>query len=221
KWSILKALITDDNLTIEYKNRDSVTKKNTASYIFTSNYINNIFLEASDRRYLILNCSNEFKGNKAYFNSLASCCKNENILNSLYSYLLTINVGDLSILPKNKHKRTLIRSRIKPFELFLKYFIINNLKNHKLGKRAIYYEYQSFCMNYLFYTKKPNIGPLLWFPRIKDFLILKKESNKTFFIVNEDKYLKEMLINYEYKNIDEIESFIFTLDPKKIINVLC
>lgn len=87
KFEKLKALITDQTITIENKHRD--TKQAVPSFlqmIMTTNNQDAVRVEKSDRRYCCIRTSSRFKGDHEYFADLVQQCS-QDTANHFYTYI--------------------------------------------------------------------------------------------------------------------------------------
>jgi hypothetical protein len=66
----LKSIITEKKIRYDTKHLKVREGENVANFIFISNNILPLRIDNSDRRYLVINCSDEMKGNEEYFASL-------------------------------------------------------------------------------------------------------------------------------------------------------
>lgn len=71
----LKSLITQTKLVLERKGIDALELDDYNNYVFLTNNDWPIKVESSDRRYVCCECSDEFRGNSAYFGRLRACMK--------------------------------------------------------------------------------------------------------------------------------------------------
>lgn len=67
----LKRFITANKMSYEPKGQTIFTSDNMAHLVFTTNWTGNIQIEDTDRRYNLIECSDKYVGNEAYFNELA------------------------------------------------------------------------------------------------------------------------------------------------------
>jgi hypothetical protein len=106
----LKSLITDEMLRCEKKFLPSFTVKNCTHIIIASNNEWIAPVSISDRRWIILEVSNDAKGNYKYFEQLANHIKNGGI-NYFINYLLTLDISDYnpSIIPAEALKASEVR----------------------------------------------------------------------------------------------------------------
>lgn len=90
----LKARITEDNTTINPKGVKAYTVPNIANYFMTTNNAVPVKLEASDRRFLILNPSDRcFKKGPAYWTEIYQNFKTESWLHSVGEFLANYDIA--------------------------------------------------------------------------------------------------------------------------------
>lgn len=85
---VIKDVITADKINIEKKGVDATTLRNYNNFIGSTNNFNIINISITDRRFVWLNCNNEYCGNTEYFNQLLQDVKDEKVLSALYHYLI-------------------------------------------------------------------------------------------------------------------------------------
>lgn len=117
-----KSIITGENIPIERKGAEIYDVENYVSFPITSNH-KAAKLEEDDRHYVVVECSNQYVGNKEYFDSLIKDCFNEEVGNLFYSYVrsdqITSKLIPLTMIPHTEVKdRLLEASRPRP-KIFL------------------------------------------------------------------------------------------------------
>jgi len=90
----IKALITDARITINQKNTKAVDINSHHRFITCTNHPNPIRLEPTDRRNLVIKCSNEKLGDRQYFTDFVEIFEDYNSLLTLYSYLNDLDIDD-------------------------------------------------------------------------------------------------------------------------------
>ena len=105
----LKSMITQVDQIIERKGVDAVKIKCYNNYVFLTNNDWTIKVEASDRRYLPIEISNEKIGKKEYFDKLGSH-KNDDAGYELFHYLAK---RDISKFDKHKIPMTKLKKELK------------------------------------------------------------------------------------------------------------
>lgn len=97
QWNTLKRQITGDTTIIHPKGLPKYTVENYITYSMCSNYENPVKLDPGDRRYAIFRSSDEFLGNKAYFDSIFHECFNQEVGDWFYSYIRELPKGRVNI----------------------------------------------------------------------------------------------------------------------------
>ncbi|CAB4420472.1 unnamed protein product [Rhizophagus irregularis] len=85
----LKSLITEPYICIEEKGIDVKVIDDFAGYMILSNHAMPIRIEMGDERFVALNVSAKYKGNREYFGSLIKVLENLDTAGSFMSYLLS------------------------------------------------------------------------------------------------------------------------------------
>ena len=85
---ILKGLTGSDLMVIEEKFGARLTIPNYSRYIILSNNQQAVRLELSNRRYLIIECSQKYKGNEKYFGPFWKMVRNPDFLSAYHGFLM-------------------------------------------------------------------------------------------------------------------------------------
>ena len=88
----LKSLITRTKVSIEKKGMDEITIGDYNNYIFFTNRNDPLPIEADDRRFFAVECSNKYCGNSDYFKNLASSMTSEAGA-AMFSWLATRDIS--------------------------------------------------------------------------------------------------------------------------------
>ena len=119
----VKALITDHNIQVNIKGKDSFNTKSYHRFGGSSNDDEPMNTHKGDRRKALISASNELKGNIPYFNALGKCIDDVNYIKSFYEYLKAIPDMDkfnLIPLPMTEYQKLLCELSISPIEAFIK-----------------------------------------------------------------------------------------------------
>lgn len=90
---IMKSLTGSSTMTVEEKFGGRYTIENYSRYIITSNDLESVRIEVSNRRYLVLESSNAWKGT-GKFKELANALRGGNLHRAFYGYLLGLDISD-------------------------------------------------------------------------------------------------------------------------------
>jgi hypothetical protein len=91
--NILKNLITQDKYSWERKGLQPITVNNVARFIFLSNMDLPVKIEQSDRRYMVVECTQD-KPSHDYFDKLAEDLCNLSVLKTFYNELATTDLSN-------------------------------------------------------------------------------------------------------------------------------
>ena len=92
----MKREITAPTYNHEPKGVAGFTVRNCCRFIFTTNNQNPIKIEGGDRRYFILNTSDEKFGDKEYFDGYLNYIKNECNQKAIYEYLMNVDISNVN-----------------------------------------------------------------------------------------------------------------------------
>jgi len=119
----VKALITDHNIQVNIKGKDSFNTKSYHRFGGSSNDDEPMNTHKGDRRKAMISASNELKGNVEYFNELGKCIDDVNYIKSFYEYLKAtpdMDKFNLVPLPMTEYQKLLCELSITPIEAFIK-----------------------------------------------------------------------------------------------------
>lgn len=121
----IKALITDDELMINEKNRPAFPIRSFHRFITPTNAFDPVRLEEGDRRNMIIKMSSEFKGNWQYFADFSTAFDNEDCLLTLYSWLMARDISNwnLRVIPHTKYHREVASFSRNPLDEFLEWWL--------------------------------------------------------------------------------------------------
>lgn len=114
-----KPQITSATILIEPKTKDIYPVDNVSNYMITSNH-DGVKIEQGDRRYLVIECKNEYLNNTDYFKNIHDNYFNQECGDIFYSFLRDYDLIPLNPIPSTEYKQQLIMNGISKHELFLK-----------------------------------------------------------------------------------------------------
>lgn len=88
----LKDAITSTTMIVEPKGIDGFSMRNFNRFIFTTNNKNSVPIEEGDRRYVLIVCSKEKKGQKKYFIEFKKYSENLTNQKAVFEYLKSIDI---------------------------------------------------------------------------------------------------------------------------------
>ncbi|GBC53073.2 hypothetical protein GLOIN_2v1763167 [Rhizophagus irregularis DAOM 181602=DAOM 197198] len=106
------SLITEPYISIEEKEIDVKVIDDFAGYMILSNHAMPIRIEMGDERFIALNVSAKYKGNREYFGFLVKVLENPDTASSFMSYLLSRDLTSFNprSIPDTQIKRELIEA---------------------------------------------------------------------------------------------------------------
>ena len=154
----LKDFITEETISIEKKGKEPIILDNYCNFIGDTNNWNILNISPTDRRFVWLECSNEYVGNKEYFDELADVCKNDEALSAFYHYLIE-EVSKEDINFQKTRPITAIYKKLQRVNLSNPIKFLINLNDTKITYKKyqdkdfhlykpsdLYIEYKTFCM---------------------------------------------------------------------------
>ncbi len=117
-----KGLVTEQRKTVERKGIDCINVPDFANYLLVSNFSDSVFVEKTDRRFVITDTSTKFVGNKEYFDALAAVLNQEtaDYFATFLNHFDGVNVRDVKNIPNTRAKQEAREASMSPVELFCK-----------------------------------------------------------------------------------------------------
>jgi hypothetical protein len=119
-WEILKSRITDKTLKMRsmYHDFEELQERNVSNYMFCTNNLDSVLISHDDRRYFVLEVSEDKKGDQEYFSLLFDLSESDEFLQHLLTYLLHYDVSGLNVHvpPLTETKKEIIESQ-EPYSL--------------------------------------------------------------------------------------------------------
>jgi hypothetical protein len=145
----LKDLITNLTVNYEKKGRDSIVLPSLANFIFTSNNANALTVSPDDRRFVLFHCSDKYKGDEAYFNTLGGHLKRKDVARAFYDHLMS---RDLSKYPETfeysrpitEYYREVQSNSIPVVSRFLSALVNSNYTDSQIQASELYSKYVHF-----------------------------------------------------------------------------
>lgn len=183
---ILKALISDRDFTVERKGQDPYTVPNFANFIITTNNETSIVVKRGDRRYVMIECSDEYiattdhvsnrteqqrvnqlQKSTLYFTLLRESFSTPGVADAFYTYLLDHVPEEWLLMAENVYE-TNLRDRV------MKYFDNHGYRYHAslvngeaalpkssliISRGEIYIGTSNLYDNYVRWCKTQNMHP--------------------------------------------------------------
>ncbi|GBC28591.2 hypothetical protein GLOIN_2v1877063 [Rhizophagus irregularis DAOM 181602=DAOM 197198] len=144
-------LITEPYISIEEKGIDVKVIDDFAGYMILSNHAMPIRIEMGDERFVALNVSAKYKGNREYFSSLVKVLENPDTASSFMSYLLSRDLTSFNprSIPDTQMKQELIEASIPNPQRFIQYYLEmmwpDNCDTLEIPCTNFYSTYQNWC----------------------------------------------------------------------------
>jgi phage/plasmid-associated DNA primase len=145
----IKALITDTQMTISKKGINQFSINSYHHFIITTNKENPIATTKDDRRKLIIRSSDEFIGNRGYFDKMYALLENVEFIRTCYAYFKDYDLSgyEYKDIPKTEHQEDLQMLSTSAPEQWLESFTRKHL-NETTVKRSsseVFSEFQCWC----------------------------------------------------------------------------
>jgi hypothetical protein len=174
----LKSMVTAADSTFNGKNEKPVQVPNKCRFIFTTNKGNPLDFAEGERRYVIMPCSSEMKGNHQYWEETRKLLFNPEAGRTVGDFLSSVDLNDFNVrfLPENEYQNEVVETEESSEKRFFTAW-----DGEEMAGADFFDNYKKFCMeNDLPYA--PNMisfGQRL-LPFIRDNLLLKKRTNQGF-----------------------------------------
>lgn len=203
----MKHLITGATVEKREKFKNTVQFNNILSFIISTNN-NAIKIDTDDRRYVVVDVSNEKVGNREYFNKLSSCTENDKVGEAFYWNCLKIAKKNPKFrewkIPQTISKSELIVENIHSVFVFIKENFLKNANGLDVTFADFYEKYDEYVDNCrLKKVSKVQISRIL---KEKGIHLVSGTGNKRELIVSYD----ELWDLYEkYRWIHETDDIIY------------
>ena len=116
----MKTVISDNQIDINQKNQPIRTVQNVVNLILISNNFAPVNVEEGDRRYMMTECSDKYKGDFDYFEKLVNGF-DESFYEHLLTYFMNKDISDFNPrrIPMTNIKREVIESKKSCYRLFV------------------------------------------------------------------------------------------------------
>jgi hypothetical protein len=140
----LKHFITTTTVDINQKNVKTYKLKNYARLLFFSNESNVLKLSHEDRRYVVIKSGN--KKDIGYYNQIYSDLKNDDIIKSVYRYLMDRDISNFkpTVRPNNKAYQDMVGVNTNPLHEFLYDKIAGTEGSNKIKWTPLLNQYKFF-----------------------------------------------------------------------------
>ena len=169
--SDLKGMITGESITFNPKNQKAISVPNYTRYVFTTNRGNPVDFTADERRFVILPCSAEKKGDTTYWAEIRQRLFNDQVGKAVAEYLLAVNLGEFNVrqLPANEYQADVVEAELSPEQRF-----ITSWNGELLAATSFYQLYRDYCVenDYRYAENQTRFGNLM-LPFIRDGILQK------------------------------------------------
>lgn len=175
----LKSMVTAKKSTFNAKNEKPVSVPNVCRFVFTTNKGNPLDFGDGERRYTILPCSSEKKGNNAYWKETRALLFTSEAGRTIGDYLASIDLTGFEIrtLPENEYQNEVVEAEESSEKRFYDMW-----DGQELSSGELYDTYRRYCQeNDLPYA--PNLisfGQRI-LPFLRDNILVKHRKNKGVF----------------------------------------
>ena len=168
-------MVTCESATFNPKNEKAVTIPNYCRFIFTTNKPNPVDFGDGERRFVILTCSADKKGDMDYWTMVRAKLFNNEAGLAVANYLLSIDLTAFQVrtLPPNAYQEAVVETEIKSEQRF-----ITQWNGEETLASALFNEYRDYCRDEsLYYAENAIAFGRLLLPFIADGSVLKKRKN--------------------------------------------
>ena len=119
----MKEIITKPTRTVEPKGKDCFEVRAADLWFFTTNNIYSLYIEESDRRYLVVTMNPKYANDREYFEQLRQDIMSEEVGSHFYTYLMSYAANHLLLrhIPQTELRTTLQETSMSNSRRFAKY----------------------------------------------------------------------------------------------------
>lgn len=172
--SDLKAMVTGTSATFNPKNEKAVIIPNYCRFIFTTNKPNPVDFGDGERRFVILTCSAEKKGDMDYWMMVRAKLFNNEAGLAVANYLLSIDLSEFQVrtLPPNAYQDAVVETEIKSEQRF-----IDHWNGEETLASVLFNQYRDYCRDEsLYYVENAIAFGKLMLQFVGDGSVLKKRK---------------------------------------------
>jgi len=138
----LKSMVTAPDSTFNGKNEKEVVVPNTCRFVFTSNKGNPLDFADGERRYVILPCSSEKKGDDAYWTETRELLFTPEAGRTIGDFLLSVDLHGfkIRILPENAYQNEVVETEESSEKRFF-----DSWDGHELSSGDLFDTYRRYC----------------------------------------------------------------------------
>lgn len=142
--SALKSLITAPNSTFNPKGKKAFSSPNYNRFAFTTNKANPVEMNDGERRFCIMGCSSEKKGDFDYWTSIRTDLFSKDGATAVADYLLARDLSNFNVrvLPPNAYQNDVIESEMSSEDRFVKEW-----DGQECAGNELYNQYRSYCID--------------------------------------------------------------------------
>jgi len=121
----LKTIIMSETLRVEPKGVDLYFVDDCNNYIFTTNNNWPVKIEASDRRFLVLDCNNKYANNKEYFDKILAVTNSNEVSEHFFQFLAQKDLSEWNprCIPETDLKKELQQNSIPdPIQFMMDFY---------------------------------------------------------------------------------------------------
>jgi len=149
---VFYSLITDDIININEKGKERFSMNSYHRFIASTNKEFPIPVEQGNRRFVLIECSDENKGNAKYSNILTSYINNTDVQRTFYDYLMnypTKNILTEEDIPITEFHRQIVEESRDTIDKFFMEFYDDHSAEISIRKTTneLWDEFRMFCSN--------------------------------------------------------------------------
>lgn len=172
----LKGLITGESIIYNGKNEKPVSVPNYCRFVFTTNKGNPVDFSEAERRFVILPCAADKKGDSAFWCKVREALFNDQAGKAVADFLLKIDLTDFDVrkLPENTYQADVVEAAESPEQRF-----VAQWDGEEVSATAFYLLYRDFCIenDFRYAENQTRFGNLM-LTFIRDRLVIKDRGCK-------------------------------------------
>jgi hypothetical protein len=140
--NVLKGRITAGSMSFNPKNSKTIVAENFCRVVMTTNGSCPVDMSDGERRFAVIPCSSEKKGDLDYWTKVRQTIRNNEYGRAVAKMLLERDINDFCIqkLPENNYQEIIVESRKSCEEQFLEQW-----NGESCGSDELYNQYMTYC----------------------------------------------------------------------------